>query len=66
MIYGWYKESKIKIVKNIDTKLTKIEAEENVIKIITEENEENKNYEKDIEKHKKSNLEEPVPEKYLG
>ena len=28
--------------------------------------EENKNYEKDIEKHKKSNLEEPVPEKYLG
>ena len=27
MIYGWYKESKIKIVKNIDTKLTKIEAE---------------------------------------
>ena len=46
MIYGWYKESKIKIV--------------------TEENEENKNYEKDIEKHKKSNLEEPVPEKYLG
>ena len=56
MIYGWYKESKIKIVKNIDTKLTKIEAEENVIKIITEENEENKNYEKDIEKHKKSNL----------
>ena len=66
MIYGWYKESKIKIVKNIDTKLTRIEAEENVIKIITEENEENKNYEKDIEKHKKSNLEEPVPEKYLG
>ena len=65
MIYGWYKESKIKIVKNIDTKLTKIEAEENVIKIITEENEENKNYENDIEKHKKSNLEEPVPEKYL-
>lgn len=63
MIYGWYKESQIKIVKNIDTKLTKVEAEENVMKTIIEEN---KTYKKDIEKHKKSNLEEPVPEKYLG
>lgn len=63
MIYGWYKESQIKIVKNIDTKLTKVEAEENVMKTIIEEN---KTYKKDIEKYDKSNLKEPIPEEYLG
>ena len=40
MIYGWYKESKIKIVKNIETELTKLEKQdntENIMKIILED-----------------------------
>lgn len=78
MIYGWYKESKIKVVKNIKTELTKVEKQdrtENIMKIILED-EEQSNVEENIEANeeneeneqtnKEGQLEEPVPNEYLG
>ena len=75
MIYGWYKESKIKIVKNIETELTKLEKQdntENIMKIILEdENQSNaengrKTNESNSQQNKENQLEEPVPNEYLG
>lgn len=68
MIYGWYRESKIKVVKNIKTELTKVEKQdstENILRGI--ENEEDREANKENEKmQKKNQLEEPVPNEYLG
>ena len=73
MIYGWYKESKIKIVKNVKTELTKIEKQdstENIMKIILEDegqsNVEDKINEANEKKNKRKRLEEPIPNEYLG
>lgn len=75
MIYGWYKESKIKVVKNIKTELTKVEKQdstENIMKIIIE-NEEQSNAEEGKETNeakeqtnREDQLEEAVPNEYLG
>ena len=77
MIYGWYKESKIKVVKNIKTELTKVEKQdstENIMKIIiegeqsnAEENiEANEENEENEQTNNEGQLEEPVPNEYLG
>lgn len=67
MIYGWYRESKIKVVKNIKTELTKVEKQdstENILRGI--ENEDREANKENEEMQKKNQLEEPVPNEYLG
>lgn len=74
MAYGWYKESKIKVVRNVKTELTKVEKEDNIentMQIIIDDSKKNndENSEENLESekvYKGSKLEEAVPSKYLG
>ena len=74
MVYGWYRESKIKVVKNIKTELTKVEKQdstENIMRGIEDEEQSNveearKANKENEETQNKNQLEEPVPDEYLG
>ncbi len=74
MVYGWYKESKIKVVRNVKTELTKVEKEDNIentMQIIIDDSKKNndENSEENLESekvYKGSKLEEAVPSEYFG